>query len=120
MRFTPQLTNNLKDAAARQLFEFIFKLLGNVIQYDIYKSRVVYHVPFKLAVPTTGNNPRIKTPDIVRLGRALAVGDEVTPVYTGSVLWRWLGGSQVSIDDVEGLVDGVTYDLTFEVLSSGG
>lgn len=119
MRFKPAITNGIDDTQVRQLLEFVFKLLGNVVQYDLYKLRKVWHVPFRLDVPTSTNVPRIAGPDVVRLGRALAVWDEVTPVYTGAVLWRWLGNNQVMIEDVEGLVEGVNYDLVFEVLSSG-
>jgi hypothetical protein len=42
-----------------------------------------------------------------------------TYVYTGSVLWTWAGSSQVTIEDIEGLVDGVTYELVFEVVTGG-
>lgn len=119
MRFTPRITTGIKDPQVRQLFEFVLKLLGAVVQYDLYRLRAVWHVPFVLNVPTFGNNIRNVGPDVVRLGRAVAVGDEITPVYTGSVLWTWQGDNQVLIQDVAGLVDGVTYDLTFEVLSDG-
>jgi len=118
MRFKPAITTGIQDLQIRQLFEFVFQLLGIVVQYDIYKTRNVWHVPFRLDVPTgKKSSPRVQPPDVVRLGRALVVQDEITPVYTGAVLWRWLGNSQVMIEDVEGLVDGVTYDLVFEVLS---
>lgn len=116
MRFTPTITSGIKDAVIRQALEFIFRLLGRVPEYNIYKYRTVWHVPYLMAVPTNGNTQRVLSPDVVRVGRALAVGDEITPVYAGAVLWKWTG-SQVEIQDVEGLVDGVTYDLTFEVVS---
>lgn len=119
MRFIPAITNGIKDGQVRQLLELIFQLLGRVPEYNIYKYRAVWHVPYRMAVPTGGNTLRVVSPDVVRVGRALAVGDETTPVYTGSVLWKWLGGGQIEIQDVQGLVDGVTYDLTFEVLSNG-
>lgn len=117
MRFVPAITTNIVDGVVRQLFEFVFRLLGNVPEYNIYKSTVVWHVPFDMNVPTNGNTLRVVSPDVVRLGRAVATGDSLTPVYTGSVLWAWQGGGQVRILDVAGLVDGVKYDLVFEVVS---
>lgn len=119
MRFKPAITTGIKDLQIRQLFEFVFKLFGNVVQYDLYKLRRVWHVPFYLDVPTAGNAHRVAGPDVVRLGRAVAVGDERTPVYHGAVLWRWAGDSRVEILDAEGLVYGVTYDLVFEVTAHG-
>ena len=118
MRFKPAITTGIKDPQARQLFELVFQLLGQVVQYDVYSFRKVWHVPFKLDIPTAGSK-RVVPPQVVRLGKASVYQDEQTPVYTGSVTWRWVGNSQVEISDVEGLVDGVTYDLVFEVLDGG-
>jgi hypothetical protein len=120
MRFVPAITTGIKDGQVRQLFESLFRILIGLPQTDIYKFTKVWHVPFDMTVPTSGNAPRISAPAIVRLGRAVAVGDEITPVHTGSVLWTWAGSNQVTIQDAAGLVDGVTYELTFEVLGYGG
>jgi hypothetical protein len=116
MRFTPAITTNVQDGAVRQLLEYVFRLLKVVPEYNIYKSTQVWHVPFNLQVNTNANTTRIVSPDVVRVGRALLTGDLQTPVYTGSVLWLWRGNGQVQILDVAGLVDGVSYDLTFEVV----
>lgn len=118
MKFVPAITTGIKDLQVRQLFEFVLRLLGSVVQYDLYKLTTVWHVPFKLSVPTTGLQLRTTPPAVVRLGRAVAIGDEITPVYTGSVLWTWGGDGSVTIQDVEGLVAGVKYELTFEVVSN--
>lgn len=115
MKFIPGLTNGIQDPLVKQLFEFVLGLLRSVLQYDLYKCTVTWHTPFFLDVPVRGK-PRTTPPDVVRVGTARAVGTEQTPVHTGSVLWLWSSGGRVNILDVAGLVDGVKYELTFEVV----
>jgi hypothetical protein len=77
---------------------------------------MVWHVPFSLQVPTFGNTTRTSSPQIVRLGRAAVSGDQLTPVHFGACSWQWNGDGSVQILDVDGLVDGVKYQLTFEAI----
>jgi hypothetical protein len=118
MRFTPHITSGIKDSQVRQLFEFVFKLFAGLLDYNLYTVTAVWKVPFVLDVPVASGAPRVVSPAVVRVGRAIAVGDEQTPVHTGSVLWTWKGNGQVNIADVAGLVENVKYTLTFEVVSA--
>jgi hypothetical protein len=92
--------------------ELLRVLTANVLDYSVVEVETVWSTPFSLALPTRAGNI---SPKIVRAARAVDVANPTTPVYFGATAWSWTGAG-VSISDVEGLVAGTTYKLTFEVI----
>jgi hypothetical protein len=90
--------------------ELLRVLSANVLDYSVVEVETVWAVPFSLALPTRAG---AASPKIVRVARA--VPTDGSPVHFGATTWSWTG-SGVSISDVDGLVAGTSYKLTFEVV----
>ena len=116
MRFVPTLPVGLGDQKLIKLFTDILRCLANVLESNTYTAEVVWSVPFVLQVPLSGQIRRLESPAVVRLGRAIDSATPATPVHFGACSWEWNNGS-VKINDVDGLVSGTKYKLTFEVVS---
>lgn len=117
MKGVPQLPHGLEDPRLVRLLTDMLKNLTNVLDSNLYTfDEVTWQVPFDFYVPTAGNVPRTTSPGVVELKRAIAVGDPTTPVHFGATAWNWRGGGQVRVTDVDGLVAGTKYQLTFQVV----
>lgn len=104
--------NTAADGLIAVVRELLKVLSANVLDYSVVEVETVWSAPFSLALPTRAGNA---SPKIVRAARAVDVANPTTPVYFGATSWNWTGAG-VSISDVEGLVTGTTYKLTFEVV----
>lgn len=111
MRGLPTVPYN---AAAEGLLEVVRQLLrvlsADVLDYSVVAVEKVWSAPFDLALPTRAGN---SSPSIVRLGRAVV--SDGSPVHFGATTWTWTG-TAARITDVDGLVPGTSYKLTFEVI----
>lgn len=116
MRFPPSLPVGIGDQKTIKLFTDIIRSLTGVLDLNTYKLTVVWNPPITLSIPTFGNMSRSSSPDIVRCARAVDTSSRTTPVHFGATFWSWVGDGSVRIDDVDGLVAGVKYELTFEVV----
>lgn len=116
MRFVPVVPVGIGDQKLLKLFTDILKNLTGVLDLNTYTLEIVWNPPFNLQVPTFGNMPRKSAPDIVRVARAVDVSNPLTPVHFGATSWIWAGSGQVTILDVNGLVAGTDYSLTFEAV----
>ena len=116
MRFVPTLPVGLGDQKLTKLFTEILRCLANVLESNTYTVEVAWSVPFILQAPMSGQVRRADSPSIVRLGRAVDVASPATPVHFGATTWEWRGDGSVKITDVDGLVAGTKYRLTFEVV----
>jgi hypothetical protein len=117
VRFVPTLPVGFTDTKLIKLFTDILRCLSNVLESNTYTVETVWRVPFVLQIPTAGNVRRTEEPSIVRLGRAIVSTDLQAVVHFGACNWQWVGNGNVQINDVDGLVNGVKYKLTFEVVS---
>lgn len=117
MRIVPILPVGIKDEKLIKFLTDVVKSLRGVTDTACYTLTTAWQVPFTLAIPTLWPLPRQVSPQIVRLGRAVLLNEPSTPVYWGaSTTWAWRGGNSVEIFDQEGLVQGVQYTLTYEVV----
>lgn len=119
MRLAPTVPVGLKDLKLITLLTSIVKCLKNHPDHECYTVTVVWQVPFTLLVPERGNTqPRNIKPNIIRLGNAVLASNPETVVEWGAATnWVWQGNSQVKILNQAGLLEGVRYTLTFEVVS---
>ena len=101
-------------AAADSLLGVVRELLrvlaANVLDYSVVTVEKTWSTPFDLALPARAGGV---SPQIVRLGRAVVA--DGSPVHFGATTWTWTGAA-VRISDIDGLVPGVSYKLTFEVI----
>lgn len=116
MRFFPTVPVGIGDQKLLKFLTDVIKSLSGVLDLNTYTLEIVWNPPFSLQVPTFGNMPRKTSPDIVRVARAVATDSTLTPVHFGATSWVWQGSGQVQILDVDGLVAGAKYSLTFEVV----
>lgn len=102
--------NTAADGLVAVVKELLRVLTANVLDYSVVEVETVWSPPFSLALPTRAGNA---SPKIVRVARAVPA--DGSPVYFGATTWSWTGAG-VSISDVDGLVTGTSYKLTFEVV----
>lgn len=116
MKKLPRYTD-LGDKRLNQQIHDILELFKAIPDYNVYKfTNTKWTAPLSMKVPNFDGSQRLTSPDIVRCQRAVAVGDTLTPVHFGSTTWSWAGDGEVSILDVDGLVEGTSYNLVFEVI----
>lgn len=94
------------------LRQLLAALTANVLDYSVIEVETVWSAPFTLNLPARG---AAGSPKIVRVARAIASATPSTPVHFGATAWTWTGAA-VSVSDVDGLVAGTSYKLTFEVI----
>lgn len=117
MRNVPIVPVGLDDAKLTQFLTNVVKVLKSAPDVQCYTVTVVWQVPYLLSVPTGQPSPRTAPPTVVRLSRAVLFAEPETPVEWGSgITWTWQGRDTVKIINQAGLVEGVKYELTFEVL----
>ena len=118
MRLAPTVPVGLQDPKVITLLTNIVKCLKIQLDHQCYTTTAVWKVPFVLSIPQSGSSsPRNVKPNIVRLGNAVLTELPETVVqYGASCTWQWQGGDTVKITDQAGLVEGVRYTLTFEVV----
>lgn len=117
MRSVPVLpVGVVKETSLVAFFTAILRNLTTVLDYSVYTNTVVWKAPFDLYIPSGDSQARQTRPKIVRLGNAVVVNDVETPVDFGATGWTWKGGDNVKIFAQAGLVEGVKYDLTWEVV----
>lgn len=117
MRIVPTVPNGLADQKLIQFLTAVVRALRAPPDVRCYNRVAVWKVPFTLTIPDGSGTPRPTPPAIVRLGRAVLSSEPATVVGWGaSTTWSWQGNDSVSIIDQSGLVEGVKYDLTFEVV----
>jgi hypothetical protein len=119
MRLAPTVPVGLQDLKLITLLTSVVKCLKNQPDHECYTMTVVWQVPFLLLIPERGNTqPRNIKPNIIRLGNAVLTEKPETVVEWGAATnWVWQGNSQVKILNQAGLLEGVRYTLTFEVVS---
>ena len=118
MKFAPKITNAIQDGQVRQILEFVLRLLGAVLESNVYTVTKPWHVPFAFGVSANSNAPRVTPPRSVELTQARIYQRPSELVYTGAVNWSWSNTTNtIIVHDVEGLVEGVEYVLTFQVTS---
>jgi len=119
MRLAPTVPVGLQDVKLITLLTAIVKCLKIQPDSQCYTVTVVWKVPFVLQIPEAGNTqPRNIKPNIIRLGNAVLTAAPETIVEWGAATnWVWQGNSVVKILNQAGLVEGVRYTLTFEVVS---
>lgn len=117
MKFVPIVPVGLDDPKLTQFLTNMVKSLKAVQEAQCYTVTVVWKTPFDLPVPTGQPTPRTTPPIVVRLARAVLFSEPETVVGWGaSTTWSWRGNDTVRITDQAGLVEGVKYSLTFEVV----
>lgn len=117
MKLAPTVPVGLQDMKLITLLTSIVKCLKIHPDHQCYTLTTVWTAPFILTIPPAGNpQPRNLKPDIIRLGNAVVTDVPETPVEWGSTTWAWQGNSVVKIINQAGLVEGVRYTLTFEVV----
>ena len=117
MKYVPIVPVGLQDPKLNQFLTNVVKALRSAPDLQCYTVTVVWKTPFDLPIPTGQPTPRTSSPSIVRLGRAVVSAEPETVVGWGaSTLWTWQGNDTVKILDQSGLVEGVKYELTFEVI----
>jgi len=117
MRTIPTVPNGLKDQKLIQFLVAVVRALRAAPDLQCYNRTAVWATPFVLSIPDGSGTPRPSPPTIVRLGRAVLSSEPETVVGWGaSTLWTWQGNDTVKILDQSGLVEGVKYELTFEVI----
>lgn len=115
MRFVPRFTSTFLDSRLNSLFRDILLCFQGIPDTNTYKFEVVWVVPFTMSVPTQNNTPRTSSPDVVECKRAIDVANPTTPVLFGACHWNWIGDNSVRIENVDGLIAGTRYQLTFQV-----
>lgn len=117
MKYVPVVPVGLDDPKLTQYLTNVTKALRSVQDAQCYTVTVVWRVPFDLPVPTGQPTPRTSSPVLVRCGRAVLSAEPETPVQWGAdTTWSWRGADTVRIFNQGGLVEGVKYELTFEVI----
>lgn len=119
MRIVPIPPGGITDQKLLKFFTDVVKALKSIPDIQCYSATAVWAVPFDLYIPMqTTPTPRQGQPDIVRLGRATLAADPTTVVSApnGGTTWQWRGNDIVRILDQPGLVEGVRYNLVFEVV----
>lgn len=117
MKYAPVVPIGVKDQKLTLFLTVAARALGLLPDHQCYTNTVVWTLPFRLLIPSYYGVPRTTQPQIVRLGRAVLDSDPSTVVQWGaSTTWVWKGNDTVSILDQAGLVEGVKYQLTWEVI----
>jgi len=117
MKFAPKITNTIQDPQVRQILEFALRLFGAIPETNLYVATRPWLPPFRMSVPTNAKGLRQLPPATVELVDARVYQRPNEVIYYGAVNWSWVGTNTVSIDSIEGLVEGVEYVLTFQVTS---
>jgi len=95
----------------------VSKCLNTAPDLNFYSSTVVWSPPFDLLCPLPSGNTRIGQPVGITLARATLVSDPTTVVSWGAgTTWVWRGNDTARILDQAGLVEGVRYNLVFQVV----
>lgn len=118
MKLAPTVPVGLQDLKLITLLTSIVNVLKIHPDHQCYTTTAVWQVPFMLQIPQAGNSqPRNIKPQIVRLGNAVLTEEPETVLEWGAgITWVWQGNSTVKILNQAGLVEGVRYTLTFEVV----
>jgi len=118
MRLAPTVPVGLQDNKLITLLTSIVNCLKNQPDHQCYTMTAVWKVPFILTIPQAGNTqPRNTKPNIIRLGNAVVTDAPETILEWGNATnWVWQGNSVVKILNQAGLLEGVRYTLTFEVV----
>lgn len=116
MRRLPHVvTGALEGQLLERLLRDIVLSLSGVKDDTIHQLEATWITPIDLKVPLSGNFPRLTSPDLVELGRAVDLANPTIPVHFGATAWNWVGDNTCRITDVAGLVAGTLYQLTFRV-----
>lgn len=114
MKLTPTVPVGLQDNKLITYLTQVARALKNHPDHQCYTVTVVWTVPFVLQALETQN----VRPSIVRLGNAQLTNAPETVVEWGAgTTWLWQGNGQIKILNQAGLLEGVKYTLTWEVVS---
>lgn len=109
-------TNGYEDPKVNSLARDTQAGFDSISDITKHKVTIVWNGSFSLLVPYFGGDLRLKSPEIVRCGRAKNLTDPTILVTPGGVSFEWIGDGQVRIDAVHGLTLGHKYELVFEAV----
>lgn len=119
MKGAPQPPTGLgrEHQALLKFLTDVSKCLNTLPDVNLYSVKVVWKAPFELVCPLPSGNTRIGQPTGITLARATLVTDPTTVISWGAgTTWTWLGDDTARILDQAGLVEGVRYNLVFQVV----